>query len=882
MNCAKGEIDRQVSTVPTTGLRNHDAPKGKALSNAMRSGKRVLAGVAAGALGAALVPFIGVTSAQAADYSGTTTAVRQTSTDGVSPDAVPYAKVSWSGNAADDTAQISLSTAPSGSAKVAISGSQGTSTYTSTEYATLGSASTKAAGFTLIGTDDSAIYIAASQKGSYVGQIQTYDAGAASKTVSFSFTTTGAPASFTMAVNSPEVPLSTSNTAMFTLTVKDADGNKTQILGVDGVTMSTTESGAFWPTATSGDDTDITGAELYTGTINKTMKSAGVAGSFTATATPTGTPWASAQTGSYTVIGNVAATGLQLVSSGTQVNWAAATGSGGSGIAKLGSTTLTFGVTVNKATNAGKKVVVNLGGTAFSDLGLDNPASAVVTTDANGEGSFTVTVPSASAFTADRTVTAAASSGTGTYTAYYKAGGVWYCTDDYVSRSPSAGVISLPTGSTQAIELSIDDSFGDPVSGQVINAVATSSLATSQAAVTGSDGKASMTLPTPTSSSTTSVTWNFKAPSSNCFDALTVKYSATGDVTIASPTINTASTTDYTGTGSASSPAVVPYGGYIRGYTNATASDGKELKLGATVGVGDVNVELSGPSGVWFCKADDTYQLGTTAFGLGCSESSMTYTASGTTLSAYVQATKTGTHTITATTTSGATVTWDVTFGSADAAARNVSLSADPTKQSLGGTSSITVSVTDVFGNPVKMTTGGAKVTLVTDLGTLAGGTNIYEVDTTTSGGTATVSLASATSGLATVTGTGSGGQFGDLVDVPYTGATASVDSATTTVQWTTAPTDMSITISGERTTVKGKPGIAVDGITTGISEGEAVIPYIKFPGETSYSAGSARPKVDAEGEFYWQRKTGKKIYVYFVLESDMDVRSERIIIQAK
>jgi hypothetical protein len=37
----------------------------------------------------------------------------------------------------------------------------------------------------------------------------------------------------------------------------------------------------------------------------------------------------------------------------------------------------------------------------------------------------------------------------------------------------------------------------------------------------------------------------------------------------------------------------------------------------------------------------------------------------------------------------------------------------------------------------------------------------------------------------------------------------------------------------------------------------------------------------DADGEFYWQRKTGKKIYVYFMNE-DGTVKSARIIIPAK
>ena len=90
------------------------------------------------------------------------------------------------------------------------------------------------------------------------------------------------------------------------------------------------------------------------------------------------------------------------------------------------------------------------------------------------------------------------------------------------------------------------------------------------------------------------------------------------------------------------------------------------------------------------------------------------------------------------------------------------------------------------------------------------------------------------------------------------------------------------ITLMGERATVKGKPGIQIDGITKGLEEGTKVVPFIKFPGQTSYSAQAARPRVDADGEFFWQRKTGKKkVYVYFATE-DGSYKSNRVIISVK
>lgn len=90
-------------------------------------------------------------------------------------------------------------------------------------------------------------------------------------------------------------------------------------------------------------------------------------------------------------------------------------------------------------------------------------------------------------------------------------------------------------------------------------------------------------------------------------------------------------------------------------------------------------------------------------------------------------------------------------------------------------------------------------------------------------------------------------------------------------------PKSKTISITGSRGTVSGKPGILVDGSTENFDAGSKVIPYVRFPGG-EYSQGAARPTVDANGDFSWQRKTGKKAYVYFTSE-DGSVTSNRVII---
>lgn len=97
------------------------------------------------------------------------------------------------------------------------------------------------------------------------------------------------------------------------------------------------------------------------------------------------------------------------------------------------------------------------------------------------------------------------------------------------------------------------------------------------------------------------------------------------------------------------------------------------------------------------------------------------------------------------------------------------------------------------------------------------------------------------------------------------------------------SPSTASIEITGERALVgksNFKEGILVEGITKGIKEGTRVIPFIKFPGQSIYSEGRARPIIDKNGRFRFQRKTNKKVYIYFKTE-DGKIISNRIIIPA-
>ena len=89
---------------------------------------------------------------------------------------------------------------------------------------------------------------------------------------------------------------------------------------------------------------------------------------------------------------------------------------------------------------------------------------------------------------------------------------------------------------------------------------------------------------------------------------------------------------------------------------------------------------------------------------------------------------------------------------------------------------------------------------------------------------------------------------------------------------------ESSILISGSRSEVSGRPGIRVRGVTTGM-DSMTVAPWVKLSGQTSYRQGVARRSIADDGSFTWQRRTGKKIHVYFAT-IDGSVQSERIVMR--
>ena len=86
-----------------------------------------------------------------------------------------------------------------------------------------------------------------------------------------------------------------------------------------------------------------------------------------------------------------------------------------------------------------------------------------------------------------------------------------------------------------------------------------------------------------------------------------------------------------------------------------------------------------------------------------------------------------------------------------------------------------------------------------------------------------------------------------------------------------------SIMITGTRGEVRGKPGVVVSGTTTGFGMGAILRPWIRFPGQTAYTQGTASILVDVQGGVTWERRTGKAIYIS-LRSADGEIHSNRLI----
>ena len=90
-------------------------------------------------------------------------------------------------------------------------------------------------------------------------------------------------------------------------------------------------------------------------------------------------------------------------------------------------------------------------------------------------------------------------------------------------------------------------------------------------------------------------------------------------------------------------------------------------------------------------------------------------------------------------------------------------------------------------------------------------------------------------------------------------------------------PVDKTITITGSRSGTK----IVITGSSTGIDPGSVLKPWLRFPGQSTFVEGVASIPVQEKGAFTWERRAGKKAYVY-IQTADGKVKSNTVTIAAR
>jgi hypothetical protein len=670
-------------------------------------------------------------------------------------------------------------------------------------------------------------------------------------TASFSFTTTGAPASIAFGKSAVEWPAVNTVTATNTITLRDAAGNLTQSSTVDTLAVTTTSATNI--ALTTG--ASLTDTDLKDGTVTYTFTSNGTADSETITVTPQGTlPGLGVTAKTFTVkttgygVETSVATALTSPSATSVVLDGTAADAETAYDVDLSATSLVFTVSGYTAGAAYKIRVDNTGvDTVTAKDDTSNTTAATATGDltlygiVGTTGSVVVTL-ALTGVTANDKVGIGADNGDNNTTDASDAL-VTFVTSAYEATITTPAVTPSMTTTGAAINVAgtIADQFGNPLSGASVTVTGT---------VTTTD--ATPANLTGTATSAANGTWSLTLSAAT---ALTTSVSLVATATKTGATIadSSASVVNLTASGSPASmtwsaigdedsytalaplsqypAAVVPYTGSVSGdsdelYTISTGATDGTLDAGescvaftATTTPGS-QVVFTGSAGVKFTKTSCA-----TAQSVAKLLDSVTV-ASGT--AAYAVATKTGANTVTMT---SGTVSKTATFyaynfltaASAGDAIRNLSVDKSTLALNAGQIGFITVTATDAFGNLVKSAkaAAGAVVTVKASGQALLDGPALSRDYTTTdsSGNIVVGVIASDVAGTATISVSGIGAQLGSRAG--RTSSTSTTDGTNgLTVSVATGST--SVTVTGNTADAATLAGEKADAATAAAKAAEA------------------------------------------------------------
>ena len=845
---------------------------------------------------------------------------------------------------ADDTVVLTLTGATSGTGQVWFSrtnqlfpagGGQADDTVSlmdpTTAPATVGSGDP----FTIINgtsSDDTILqtFIAVDKPGTYAGDVFIYEGSAATMSAAtvvqhttFSFTTAGKPRSITLADDSLDLIATAVDVQSTTVSVLDDSGLPTQLSSTDQIAITTSDASIANPittTLTAGSFDDSLVEPL--GTARLTVSGGVSPGAATLTLTPQGTlpssgvtavtlaatsiPLSTTAPGSwgmtfpdeqrildvdrttddttYYLVNDLFITNVLLGAQGADPN---------SGV-----------VAEITTSNSDWSGLIVTGGGSSPVEAVDDSATNVPVVLATGSDGSVVAALSWSSVTEGGVLTLR--TGTGESSKWIV---LEIAEPEPEPRTSPSGRVIAKSGAEIDFIVTLTDDFANPYPNFRVNGQARSSRGTPLGPVsswvrTDSSGKATLSVAPPddTYAGTATIVFSVTLPNGLPYVALTpsvvrVTYSESGQpsaLTVAQAQ-STPSTITPTTVATVIPHIAVPASGRAATadgtpgtWTLPTTTD--PSGSGVAAGTMATFTPTSVPATQITVNAPDGVLLTTrSSADVNDGEAQITVDSGD---PVYAYATKVGTHQI------GFTVgelTNEVAMrvSTSPDAAYSVESLVDDTVLTPGSFSTMSVRVLDAFGNPVANTTDDSGGLVATATGQLL-----------FAGSTTQAPLLTDDSGVATITViTGrSEGQASVAIAPPAATRTPAWQvgyrppvgfappSATVNIDFQIGtppgPQPATITISGERTDVRGRSGIVVDGETQGLVDGTIVRPWVKFAGQTSYTAGVATPAVSVdpstgEGEFTWQRVTGKKTYVYFATE-DGAVRSTRVVISAK
>jgi trimeric autotransporter adhesin len=792
--------------------------------------RKRIALVAVSAMGFGL---LSVAPSSAADVTGTVSAVRYSETAGAR-DLTPYAAITWTASANTlntATATMTLTSAPTASAvaELAVLSSVGAATNNTWDATAAGSDSLADTGTALtlaaITAGSTSLAITVSAPGRYIGTIAINTAvPALVDTVSFDFTTVGAPASYS--VTSSAATSNPSGTTTHVVKLMDANGATTQPGAFDTIALTDgTSTGSF-----AAADVSISASEIHTGSYTATYTAPSTAATAsTLTFTPQGVlvglgvKTATVTTDSVVIDATaVPAQGAAPAANANNTSFAVTSPTGvtdadtGGDVdnnditAAIPTGTSSVTVTVLMAANATTYRFKGVASAGTLNGGTTATAFVNATTPATGTKTATVTFTLAgNATAAGATLTITQVDVVNTAVAGLEA--VLTQTAPAlnaasITQSPSGSIVRQ-LGTSTPITVTVKNNYGTSLgAGYVVNLFRGASVAGGtliSTATTGADSTAvvsAVNLSTVVSggSEQYSVQVVPSVGSAVADDAIaTIVYTTTGGITSLSTAISgtTGATTPVTDTTLASAVTIYPA---VIVPTDGTANDvdGDQIYTVSTAAVtGTAGATAEAITLASNATADNTSTYtATTAGAFVSSTASTAWNAGLSTVtvaegaSVYVFATTVGLHTITVT---SGDKTSTIRFWAYNLATDYYSISAVADASTLKPSSNtvVTVTVKDIFGNVVDAADGLLTATASAKV-RLAGQALSQSLNTTAAGTSSFTIIGDATAGEGTITiaPTATGAQAWATAYVAPTGAAAPVKSTTVTITVEGAP----------------------------------------------------------------------------------------------